>query len=352
MVYELAEAADERQLSRLVARYGGLGLLGLDELNDIHLDPRGAELLFQILTERAERASVAVASIAPFSEWGQPSMTPGSPSSSLTGSPSAPTSSRPAPTPTGSDSPSRPKEVLPRPESIRKVGPVTMIKPGPNQIIIPNMDINDFKPRILEHRERQQHLEATESEARAPLGQRRCRRAIDGRTTRHQGNRQSQGQLGEEAFGCVTTVDASGKPRHLGRARNRLWLELTSAAWPTSRRPPHSRTTGEWPPTFQPTPTNSPAHLTDSVAGPSNPYPIAKHSSDRLSQPIGQQPARTLSESGTSMPSAETCELAASTSSSAEQANRCRSASQECPGLDIQPEPQLEGSRFCPVWWA
>jgi len=68
MVYELA---DERQLSRLVARYGGLGLLGLDELNDIHLDPRGAELLFQILTERAERASVAVASNAPFSEWGQ-----------------------------------------------------------------------------------------------------------------------------------------------------------------------------------------------------------------------------------------------------------------------------------------
>ncbi len=68
MVYELAEAADERQHSRLVARYGGLGL---DELNDIHLDPHGAELLFQILTERAERVSVAVASNAPFSEWGQ-----------------------------------------------------------------------------------------------------------------------------------------------------------------------------------------------------------------------------------------------------------------------------------------
>jgi hypothetical protein len=32
--------------------------------------PRGAELLFQVLTEREERASVAVAS-APFSEWGQ-----------------------------------------------------------------------------------------------------------------------------------------------------------------------------------------------------------------------------------------------------------------------------------------
>ena len=35
--------------------------------------PRPAlrELLFQILTEREERASVAVSSIAPFPEWGQ-----------------------------------------------------------------------------------------------------------------------------------------------------------------------------------------------------------------------------------------------------------------------------------------
>ena len=70
-VNELAEAADERTLSRVVARYGRLDLLLLDELNYVHLDPRGAELLFQVLTEREERASVAVASNAPFSEWGQ-----------------------------------------------------------------------------------------------------------------------------------------------------------------------------------------------------------------------------------------------------------------------------------------
>jgi len=68
---ELAEAADERTLSRVVARYGRFDLLCLDELNYVHLDPRGAELLFQVLTEREERASVAVASNAPFSEWGQ-----------------------------------------------------------------------------------------------------------------------------------------------------------------------------------------------------------------------------------------------------------------------------------------
>jgi hypothetical protein len=37
----------------------------------IQLDTRGAELLFQILTEREEKASVAIGSNLPFSEWGQ-----------------------------------------------------------------------------------------------------------------------------------------------------------------------------------------------------------------------------------------------------------------------------------------
>ncbi len=71
LVNELAEASDERVLSRVIARYGRLDLLCLDELGYLQLDRRGAELLFQVLTEREERASVAVASNAPFSEWGQ-----------------------------------------------------------------------------------------------------------------------------------------------------------------------------------------------------------------------------------------------------------------------------------------
>jgi DNA replication protein DnaC len=69
LVNELVEAQDERALSRLVARYGRVDLLLVDELGYLHLDPRGAELLFQVLTEREERAAVAVASNAPFSEW-------------------------------------------------------------------------------------------------------------------------------------------------------------------------------------------------------------------------------------------------------------------------------------------
>ena len=70
LVNELVEAADDKQLSRIVGRYARLDLLCLDEVGYVHLDPRGAELLFQIITAREERASIACASNAPFSEWG------------------------------------------------------------------------------------------------------------------------------------------------------------------------------------------------------------------------------------------------------------------------------------------
>jgi DNA replication protein DnaC len=70
LVNELVEAADDRALAKTIARYARIDLLCLDELGYLHLDPRGAEPLFQVLTEREERAGVAVASNAPFSEWG------------------------------------------------------------------------------------------------------------------------------------------------------------------------------------------------------------------------------------------------------------------------------------------
>ena len=70
LVNELIEAADDKQLSRAVGRYARLDLLALDEIGYVSLDPRGAELLFQIITEREERASIACASNAMFSEWG------------------------------------------------------------------------------------------------------------------------------------------------------------------------------------------------------------------------------------------------------------------------------------------
>ena len=70
LVNELAEAATARQLSRVVGRYGRLDLLLLDELGYVQIDPRGAELLFQIITEREERASIGIGTNLPFSEWG------------------------------------------------------------------------------------------------------------------------------------------------------------------------------------------------------------------------------------------------------------------------------------------
>lgn len=69
LVNELVEAADEKQLARTIARYGRVDLLMIDELGYMELDRRGAELLFQVLTEREEKNSVAIASNESFSGW-------------------------------------------------------------------------------------------------------------------------------------------------------------------------------------------------------------------------------------------------------------------------------------------
>ena len=69
LVNELVEAADEMVLSKTIARYGRVDLLCIDELGYMELDRRGAELLFQVLTEREEKNSVAIASNESFSGW-------------------------------------------------------------------------------------------------------------------------------------------------------------------------------------------------------------------------------------------------------------------------------------------
>ena len=69
LVNELVEASDDRQLARTIARYGRVDLLCIDELGYMELDRRGAELLFQVLTEREETASVAIAFNDSFSSW-------------------------------------------------------------------------------------------------------------------------------------------------------------------------------------------------------------------------------------------------------------------------------------------
>jgi DNA replication protein DnaC len=69
LVNELSGAADDRQLTRVLARYGRCDLLCLDEFGYLELDKAGAKLLFQVFTGREERRAMAVASNAPFSEW-------------------------------------------------------------------------------------------------------------------------------------------------------------------------------------------------------------------------------------------------------------------------------------------
>jgi DNA replication protein DnaC len=69
LVNELVEAADEMTLNKTIARYGRVDLLCIDELGYMELDRRGAELLFQVLTEREEKKSIAIASNESFSGW-------------------------------------------------------------------------------------------------------------------------------------------------------------------------------------------------------------------------------------------------------------------------------------------
>jgi DNA replication protein DnaC len=64
---ELAGAADGKQLTTTIARYGRAGLLCIDEPGYMEPGRRGAELLFQVLTEREEKASVAIGSNDSFS---------------------------------------------------------------------------------------------------------------------------------------------------------------------------------------------------------------------------------------------------------------------------------------------
>ena len=69
LVNELVDAADDKTLTKTIARFGRVDLLIIDELGYMSLDTRGAELLFQVLTEREEKNSIAIASNESFAGW-------------------------------------------------------------------------------------------------------------------------------------------------------------------------------------------------------------------------------------------------------------------------------------------
>jgi len=71
MVNELVEAKHQLQLGRALARWARYDLIALDEVGYVPLAEIGAEFLFQVIAERAEKAAVIVTTNLPFSEWTQ-----------------------------------------------------------------------------------------------------------------------------------------------------------------------------------------------------------------------------------------------------------------------------------------
>ncbi len=69
LVHQLMEARDERRLGRLQAQLAAVKLLIIDELGYVPLSPTGAELLFEVFSQRYERGSTIVTSNLPFEEW-------------------------------------------------------------------------------------------------------------------------------------------------------------------------------------------------------------------------------------------------------------------------------------------
>jgi DNA replication protein DnaC len=69
LVHELIEAGDEKRLLRLQRQLAGYKLLIIDELGYVPLSQTGAELLFEVFSQRYERGSTIVTSNLPFDEW-------------------------------------------------------------------------------------------------------------------------------------------------------------------------------------------------------------------------------------------------------------------------------------------
>lgn len=69
LVSEMMEARDERRLLRLHKQMAGYRLLIIDELGFVPLSKTGAELLFELISQRYERGSTLITSNLPFDEW-------------------------------------------------------------------------------------------------------------------------------------------------------------------------------------------------------------------------------------------------------------------------------------------
>lgn len=69
IVNELIEARDDKKLLRLQKTLAGYEVLIIDELGFMPLSKTGAELFFELMSQRYERGSTIITSNLPFEEW-------------------------------------------------------------------------------------------------------------------------------------------------------------------------------------------------------------------------------------------------------------------------------------------
>jgi DNA replication protein DnaC len=71
LVHELTEAHDAKKLLTLQKKLKGCNLLIIDELGYVPFSKSGAELLFEVFSQRYEQGALIVTSNLPFEEWPQ-----------------------------------------------------------------------------------------------------------------------------------------------------------------------------------------------------------------------------------------------------------------------------------------
>jgi DNA replication protein DnaC len=69
LVNELVEARQQLQLRRVPAGWERYELIAIDEVGYVPMADLGAEFLFQVISEQAEKAAVIITTSLPFSEW-------------------------------------------------------------------------------------------------------------------------------------------------------------------------------------------------------------------------------------------------------------------------------------------
>jgi DNA replication protein DnaC len=69
LVNELVEAKNQSELNRVTNRWTRYELIVIDEMAYVAMSEAAAEMLFQVIAGRAERAAVIITTNLPFSEW-------------------------------------------------------------------------------------------------------------------------------------------------------------------------------------------------------------------------------------------------------------------------------------------